>query len=490
MQCLVTTPSGYQEALELDGTPRWTRALQGGYRDADIPVRFIPAGLKERLRRARVVLRGPTGCVYHGRVMELESGVLRCVGKWDDLNNNRRGVVFRSRNSGWRAENPWAQKGTTTTMTIDSDGIALPPNVQEDGVWTENYGWAHFLLPEPVPAVRIEFDYEFSSSFYEGGVAIDKHWDYMVPWARFATVPGTYEDIASFNSHGATGRYSRTISRSNITSISLSFLLGKTILTNLCVYASPILANATSVPAVVGEICSEAGEANYECTVAGSVGDLVDDLAFGPKASAADKLEELLRYGEFRCYYTNRVIGGVDTPFLVFEAMSRTPIATLRHDGSSVVIDATTQTARGLASVVRAHYQDTEGRNRFVQATDTSPGNLLVYSGQAIVTDIDVDTKSAATALNAANALASRIGRDRANGTVVLKGSPNGLPASAYEPGFYEFVTADGVSFGAFASDITYDGNVATMTLDNTVSIESLLARISGRSGSQSDRSW
>lgn len=493
MRAIVSTPSGLREVLECDGTPRWARSMQSGYLDASIPVKDVPDHIRGMLTRAKVEIHGATGCLYHGRVMELENGVLQCAGKWDDLNANRKGVVFRSRNSGWRDVLPYAFSGQSS-LTVDSDGILTPPNVLEDGVWSFNNGWAHFLLPEPVSTLRLECDYLVSKEYFSGGISVYTFRDFFVPWSRYAVSNRTYRGAIDHSGEGGTapvsGSFGLTINGTNITSIMLQFSGGQTILSNLCVYASPLLAAAASVPNVVGQICGEIGEANYECTVAGSVGDLVDDLAFGPKASAADKLEELLRYGDFRCYYTNRVIGGVDTPWLVFEPMSRTPIATLRHDGSSVIVDATTQTARGLASVVRAHYEDVEGRHRFVEATDTTPGHLLVDIGQNVVTDIDVDTKSAATALNAATALASRIGLDRATGTVVLKGSPNGLPANAYEPGFYEFVTPDGVTFGANASDITYDGNVATMTLDDTVSIEGLLARISGRGGSQSDRSW
>lgn len=423
----------------------------------------IPPTLAWQCRDALIELEAD-GTVYVGFVnTRTRSDILECRGYQDRLSWTRKGIVYRD-------------KGSAFETTLEA-GVKVTKTRVVNG-WRYSFGGDEWAA-----GGAAELTFDFPEPVVGGGsislVAIECEPNGI---GTFSVMHRTGYDVTG----GTTSK--NAIGQDQVSSVK-GFPAGTTSVVVRFYVDAPVPSGQTqiheltieyvagsnvsnTVQAVFAAIMADAGVTHYDCTVDG----VVESLAFPASSSPLDKITELVRWGDWRAYFTTRP--GSSTPVFIFEPMPTSPDYSLTEDGNTVTADIAIET-RSVASVVRAHFTDEYGRERFAEYADPDTSHFLVNAGRQVYYDTEVDTQSYATALSAATALAGKLGADRASGTLVLKGAPGGIPASSYAPGLFQVATRRSGTITSRATSITYTGrHKAVVTLDDTFTAETLLTRI------------
>lgn len=456
--------------LLLTDEPEYAENVNGGYTTARLSC--LLAKHADRILDARVRIFPPAGTPWIGRVASVRQdgdiAELTCTGPQADLARFRREAVYcDTQSSAWRQvrEAPWL---SAISAQVEGSNIRFPIPAGSFNGYTAS---VDYFIPSTT-VLRVQFSYArpVSSCYVQVYVQDGTAWKSVSLSENTGgakTVNETGTDLNRiriglwFNA-----AYNPTVDTSSA------------LISNLKVYGVPGITSVTA-PIVINDVCNRlpawvmptGAEARAWIAADATV---IEPLVFGAGSSELDILEQTAAHRDYDLSFRSKLIAGAYEPVPVYTQRSATPSYQV-FPGFAGTLDLTGADITTAASAVRVQYQDSDGRSRYVDVTETSEDNYLVTVGRAKTDVISAPTESSSTAtLIGQKYLALRRARKVA-GTLVLEGAITDMRGASVLPCQIEagkYVRLNGTPYGTVDARITEvtkrGGHYATLTLDNT----------------------
>ena len=412
-------PDGIAVPLTIIGDESRDEAVPGGYGRASFTA-LLATNDRERILGAPVFIYAAAGPPWAGkvsRVAQVKHGVCKVecdgwqeafgrkirdvaycdtnfLGDLVDFNGQNWGIFSRSNSGGVLkiVQNPGTTSGTSDGGGYIYHGDA--PLVKL--VLTAQSNSATFALM--VQGTDVNGTFHGSPTTWTAGTYA----------AQTVTFPaGTY----GFYIWGSTGAAN--------TATASEFWVGAY---DLKLYGSSLA--SVTVSNVIGDICDQlattdlpAGAAYRRYIEAETT--VIEPLVFDEDSTEADKVDTLLDYSTYEFGIFSRKVAGVWTPVPVL----RDPGTTADYVcvvGKGATADVSDLDMEPLASKVRVMYQDTDGRTRYTDRTDTDATHYLVKRGIEKWAKVRAETTSATLAATIGDNYLALAGMAQVSGDITI----------------------------------------------------------------------